>query len=55
MIPNEEKEKWHYHTVKKIGEHISCGYSMSTIWVFHKQTYPISWGRFFCTSLREHT
>ena len=35
MIPNEEKEKWHYHTVKKIGEHISCGYSMLTIWVFH--------------------
>ena len=36
----------------KIGEHIPCGYSISTIWAFdhishRKQTYFISWKRLY--------
>ena len=34
----------------RIGEHIPCGYSMSTVWVFDhigKQTYFILWKRLF--------
>ena len=36
----------------KIGEHIPCGYSISTIWAFDhishiKQTYFISWKRLY--------
>ena len=44
----------------KIGEHIPCGYSMSTIWAFdhieNKHTLYRGEGcmKTFCTSLREH-
>ena len=33
----------------KIDDHITCGYSISTIWAFdhRKQTYFISWGRMY--------
>ena len=44
----------------KIGEHISCGYSMSTIWNFDSienkhSLYPgEDCMKKFCTSIREH-
>ena len=41
----------------KIGEHIPCGYSMSTIWAFdhieNKHTLYLLYKK-FCTSLIEH-
>ena len=45
----------------KIGEHIPCGYSMSTIWAFdhiennHTLHCEKDCMNKFCTSLREHT
>ena len=44
----------------KIGEHITCGYSMSTIWAFNniENKYTLYRGedcmKKFCESLREH-
>ena len=44
----------------KIGEHIPCGYSMSTIWAFdhieikHTLYCGKDLMKKFCTSLREH-
>ena len=44
----------------KIGEHIRCGYSMSTIWAFDhiENKHTLNCGKDcmkkFCTSLREH-
>ena len=44
----------------KTGEHIPCGYSMSTIWAFDniENKYTLYCGedclKKFCTSLREH-
>ena len=44
----------------KIGEHIPCGNSMSTIWAFHNigNKHTLYRGadcvKMFCTSLREH-
>ena len=44
----------------KIGEHIPCGYSMSTLWAFdhienkHTLCCRKDCMRKFCTSLREH-
>ena len=48
-------------STKKIGEHIPCGYSKSTIWGFDhiEDKHTLYCGkncmRKFCTSLREHT
>ena len=53
---NPEKSSTTY-----IGEHIPCGYSMSTIWAFDsmKNTYSLYRGedcmKMFCISLRERT
>ena len=47
-------------STKKIGEHIPCGYSISTIWVFdHIENKHVLYRgkdctKKFCESLREH-
>ena len=47
-------------STKKIGEHIPCGYSMSTIWGFDniENKHTLYCGKYFikkfCASLREH-
>ena len=48
------------YSATKIGEHIPCKYTMSTIWAFdhieNKNTlyYGKDYMKMFCTSLREH-
>ena len=55
-VNNPEKS-----STMKIGEHIPCTYSMSTIWDFDniKNKHTLYQGedcmKKFCTSLREHT
>ena len=45
---------------KKIGEHIACGYTMSTIWAFDikEKRHTLYRGKYcmkkFCESSREH-
>ena len=47
-------------STRKIGEHIPCGYSMSTIWAFdhienkHTSYHTLDFMKKFCTSLRKH-
>ena len=48
------------YSTRKIGEHVSCGFSMSTIWGFdhiddkHTLYSGKDCMKKFCTSLREH-
>ena len=44
------------YSTTKIGEHISCAYSMSTIWAFDciENNHTLYCRKKFCTSLREH-
>ena len=45
-------------SAKKLGEHITCGYSMSTVWLFdnieNKDSRGENFMKRFCSFLREH-